>query len=62
MNMITYFNELVTKNFNKYLKSYFNNMNYIDKYGNFVNYYNFINDLDAFNDSFIKDIIKNYFE
>ena len=62
MNMITYFNELVTKNFNKYLKSYFNNMNYIDKYGNFVNYYNFINDLDSFNDSFIKDIIKNYFE
>jgi len=38
MNMITYFNELVTKNFNKYLKSYFNNMNYVDKFGNFINY------------------------
>ena len=25
MNMITYFNELVTKNFNNYLKNYFNN-------------------------------------
>ena len=62
MNMITYFNELVTKNFNKYLKSYFNNMNYVDKYGNFINYYNFINDLDSFNDSFMKDIIKCYFE
>ena len=62
MNMITYFNELVTKNFNKYLKSYFNNMNYVDKYGNFINYYNFINDLDSFNNSFIKDIIKSYFE
>ena len=62
MNMITYFNELVTKNFNKYLKSYFNNMNYVDKYGNFVNYFKFINDLDSFNNSFIKDIIKSYFE
>ena len=31
MNMITYFNVLVTKNFNNYLKKYFNNMNYTDK-------------------------------
>ena len=31
MNMITYFNELVTKNFNNYLKNYFNNINYFDK-------------------------------
>ena len=62
MNMITYFNELVTKNFNNYLKKYFNNMNYTEKNGNFINYYNFINDLDLFNDSFIKDIIKGYFE
>ena len=42
MNMITYFNELVTKNFNNYLKKYFNNMNYTEKNGNFINYYNFI--------------------
>ena len=62
MNMITYFNELVTKNFNNYLKKYFNNMNYTEKNGNFINYYNFINDLDLFNDFFIKDIIKGYFE
>ena len=62
MNMITYFNELVTKNFNNYLKNYFNNINYIDKSGNFINYYNFMQDLDLFNDSFIKDIIKGYFE
>ena len=62
MNMITYFNELVTKNFNNYLKIYFNNINYIDKTGNFINYYNFMLDLDSFNDSFIKGIIKGYFE
>ena len=40
MNMITYFNELVTKYFNNYLKKYFNNMNYTGKKGNFINYYN----------------------
>ena len=44
------------------IKNYFNNMNYIDKQGTFSNYYNFINDLDSFNDSFIKDVIKSYFE
>lgn len=38
MKMITYFNELITKNFN--------NMNYTDKKGNFINYYNFMHDLD----------------
>ena len=27
---------------------YFNNMNHVDKYGNFINYYNFINNLDYF--------------
>ena len=62
MNMITYFNELVTKNFNNYLKIYFNSINYTEKNGNFINYYNFMQDLDSFNDSFIKDIIKGYFE
>lgn len=62
MNIITKLNELITKNFNKFLKNYFNNMNYVDKQGTFSNYYNFINDLDSFNDSFIKDVIKGYFE
>ena len=62
MNIITILNELITKNFNKFIKNYFNNMNYIDKQGTFSNYYNFINDLDSFNDSFIKDVIKSYFE
>ena len=37
-------------------------MDYTDKNGNFINYYNFINDLDSFNDSFMKDVIKCYFE
>ena len=32
MNMITYFNELVTKNFNKYLKFYFNERNSSNKF------------------------------
>ena len=36
MNMIISFNELVTKNFNNYLKKYFNNFNYTDKYGNSI--------------------------
>ena len=40
--MITYFNDLVTKNFNNYLKKYFNSIDYTDKNGNFINYYNFI--------------------
>ena len=62
MNIITKLNDLITKIFNNYLKNYFNNMNYVDKQGSFSNYYNFINDLDSFNDSFIKDIIKSYFE
>lgn len=62
MNIITKLNELITKNFNKFLTNYFNNMNYVDKKGAFSNYYNFINDLDSFNDSFIKDIIKSYFQ
>ena len=62
MKMITYFNDLVTKNFNNYLKKYFNFIDYTDKNGNFINYYNFINDLDSFNDSFMKDVIKYYFE
>ena len=62
MNMITYFNDLVTKNFNNYLKKYFNSIDYTNKNGNFINYYNFINDLDSFCDTFMKDIIKGYFE
>lgn len=46
MNIISQFNQFLEKNFNFYLK----------------NYFNFINDLDSFSDSFIKDIFKGYFE
>ena len=45
------FNDLVTKNFNNYLKKYFYSINYTDKNGDFINYYNFINDLDSFSDT-----------
>ena len=62
MNMITYFNTILEENFNNYLKNYFNNLNYTNKSSSFSNYYNFINDLDNFSDSFIKNIIKSYFE
>lgn len=62
MNMISHFNEILLKNFNNYLKNYFSSLNYSNKSGNFINYFNFINDLDSFSDSFIKNIIKDYFE
>ena len=39
MNMITYFNELVTKNFNNYLKNYFNNIKNIRIKNDSVKYF-----------------------
>lgn len=62
MNMITQFNKHLEKSFNNYLKSYFDNSNYWYKSSDFNNYISFMNDLDNFSDSFIKDIIKSYFE
>lgn len=62
MNIISYFNQILEENFNNYLKKYFNTLDYCNKSRNFYNYFNFINDLDNFSDSFIKDIIKGYFE
>ena len=62
MNMISHFNEILLKNFNNYLKNYFSSLNYSNKSSSFINYFNFINDLDSFSDSFIKNIIKDYFE
>ena len=62
MNIISQFNKFLEKNFNFYLKNYFNDFNYYNKSSSFSNYFNFINDLDSFSDSFIKDIIKGYFE
>lgn len=60
--MITYFNDLLEENFNKYLKIYFEEHKYYFKESNFNNYFNFINALDKFSDSFMKDILKSYFE
>lgn len=62
MNILSHFNQFLEKNFNSYLKNYFINSNLINKDTSFLNYFNFINDLDSFSDSFIKDIIKGYFE
>ena len=62
MNIISYFNQFLEKNFNNYLKNYFNDFNYYNKTSSFSNYYSFINDLDSFSDSFIKEVIKSYFE
>lgn len=62
MNIISYFNQFLTENFNTYLKKYFNSLNYNYKESNFSNYFNFINDLDDFSDSLIKNIISSYFE
>ena len=62
MNIISQFTQFLEKNFNFYLKNYFNDFNYYNKSSSFSNYFNFINDLDSFSDSFIKDIIKGYFE
>ena len=62
MNIISHFNKILEENFKQYLKKYFNTLNYCNKTSSFTNYFNFINDLDSFSDSFIKDIIKSYFE
>ncbi len=62
MNIVSYFNQILEENFNNYLKKYFNTLNYCNKSSSFSNYFNFMNDLDNFSDSFIKDVIKGYFE
>ena len=62
MNMITYFNSFLEKNFNNYLKSYFSKNNFLYKSSDFNNYFNFISDLDKFSSSLISDILKSYFE
>ena len=62
MNIISHFNKILEENFNNYLKIYFNSLNYCQKSSSFSNYFNFINDLDKFSDSFIKNIIETYFE
>ena len=62
MNIISQFYKFLEKSFTEYLKEYFDTNKYINKSSDFNNYYSFINSLDSFNCSFIKDIIKCYFE
>lgn len=62
MNIISYFNQILEENFNNYLKKYFNKLNYCNKSSSFSNYFDFVNDLDNFSDSFIKNIVQGYFE
>lgn len=62
MNIISQFYKLLEKSFTKYLKEYFDTNKYLVKCSDFNNYYSFINSLDSFNSSFVKDIIKSYFE
>lgn len=62
MNIISQFNKYLEKSFNDYLNNYFNDTNYWYKSSDFNNYISFMNDLDNFSDSFIKNIIKCYFE
>ena len=62
MNIISQFNDFLTKNFNNFLNKYFNNCNYWYKSSDFNNYLSFMNDLDSFSNSFMKDAIVAYFE
>ena len=62
MNRITYFKQILEKNFNNFIKKYFEYSTYWDKSSNINNYINFMTDLDSFNSSLIVDIIKSYFE
>lgn len=63
MDIISQFNKLLEKNFNKFLKKHFtNNSSFWNKSSDFNNYINFMTDLDSFNLSFITNVIKSYFE
>ena len=62
MNILSQFNNILEKNFNKFLKNYFINSNFWNKSSDFNNYINFMTDLDSFNYSLITNVIKAYFE
>lgn len=62
MNIISHFNDFLTKNFNNFLNKYFYDSNYWYKSSNFNNYLSFMNDLDSFSTSFMKDAIIAYFD
>ena len=62
MNIVTHFKQILEKNFNNFIKKYFEQSNYWDKSFDIFNYISFMKDLDSFNYSFITDIIKSYLE
>ena len=62
MNIVTHFKQILEKNFNNFIKKYFEQSNYWDKSFDIFNYIGFMKDLDSFNYSFITDIIKSYLE
>lgn len=62
MNILSQFNEILEKSFNNFLKKYYLGSNYWEKTSDINNYFNFMNDLDSFNYSFITNIIKHYLE
>ena len=62
MNIISQFNNILEENFNKYLKNFFNMNKYLNKEYDFNNYYSFIESLDNFQSTFMKEVIKSYFE
>lgn len=62
MNIISYFNSILEKSFNDYLKTYFSENTLLYKSSDFNNYFNFITNLDKFSSSFITDILTAYFE
>lgn len=62
MNIISQFHEFVTKNFNDFLQNYYYHSNYWNKSSDIYHYYNFMNDLDSFSNTLMKDIIIAYFD
>lgn len=62
MNILSQINEILEKSFNDFLKKYYLGSNYWEKTSDINNYFNFMNDLDSFNYSFITNIIKHYLE
>lgn len=62
MNIISQLYDKLNLSFMNYLQKYFHEHNYYNKSSDFFNYLNFMNDLDNFSSSFIKDVIVSYFE
>lgn len=62
MNIITHFYKLLEINFNNYLKNYFSVNLYLNKSSDFMNYCDFIKNLDNFQTQLTKDIFKSYIE